>query len=207
MNLANSISQVICPLFNIRKSPSSSAHSETRKLLNHKTLSRNPKEPLKSNHTGVIRDVNTILVIQNPKRGTFLISKNRFPWLLIPLSTNKYVIWNLFSCLLASGVRLAQTLLIKPRTHPQPICSAGYIVPTLCQYAWLYCTHPSYMCSYAVLSTNTMNPPMLICSGIFYQHSANIRVHDMMQWTIFSYMINCLSWLRSTHRLYDQHWS
>ena len=169
MNLANSISQVICPLFNIRKSPSSSAHSETRKLLNHKTLSRNPKEPLKSNHTGVIRDVNTIhLEIQNPKRGTFLISNNRFPWLLIPLSTNKYVIWNLFSCLLASGVRLAQTLLIKPRTHPQPICSAGYIVPTLCQYAWLYCTHPSYMCSYAVLSTNTMNPTMLICSGIQY---------------------------------------
>ena len=49
MNLANSICQVICP-FNIRKS-FSSAHSETRKLLNHKSLSRNPKEPaLKFNH-------------------------------------------------------------------------------------------------------------------------------------------------------------
>ena len=37
--------------------------------------------------------------------------------------------------------------------------------------------------------------------------NSQFRVHDMMQWTAFSYMINCLSWLRSTHHLYDQHWS
>ena len=50
----------------------------------------------------------------------------------------------------------------------------GYIVPPLCQYAWLYCTHPSYMCSYAVLSTNTMNPPLPICSGILYVNTLPI---------------------------------